>query len=57
MTDLWIAGLGVQTVNQVTREVELATWAAVAAVRNAPRGERYDRLIDLARGLRGGEVI
>ena len=28
MTDLWIAGLGVQTVNQVTREVEQALRAS-----------------------------
>ena len=28
MTDLWIAGLGIQTVNQVTREVEQALRAS-----------------------------
>ena len=31
--------------------------AAVAAVRKAPAGERYDRLIDLAHVLRSGEVV
>jgi hypothetical protein len=30
--------------------------AAVAAVRNATNEERYGRLIDLLRALRGGEV-
>jgi len=28
MTDLWIAGLGIQTVNQITREVEQALRAS-----------------------------
>jgi hypothetical protein len=34
-----------------------AVQAGVAAVRSAPAAERYDRLIELMRTLRGGEVI